>query len=260
MREPMNRFAGKVAIVTGGASGIGAATARRFAAEGARVVVADVQDDLGRELARELTSMTETVYVHCDVASLADWTALAHDAIDRFGRLDIVHNNAYSSVTKPAHELEEADWNRTLDVCVKQVFLSAKACIEHLLQTHGVIINTSSVHALVSFRGYAAYDAAKAAICALTRNLAVEYGPAVRVNAVLPGAILTPSWRGTTEEYREEFVKQIVAQRLGRVEEVASAVCFLASADASYITGVSLVVDGGFTITKDQSLGSSGIQ
>jgi NAD(P)-dependent dehydrogenase (short-subunit alcohol dehydrogenase family) len=244
------RFEGKVAAVTGGASGIGAATATRLVTEGAAaVVIADVQEARGEEVARSLGP--RALYLRCDVASLADWERLADQTIAQFGRLDLVHNNAYTVVIRPAHQLSEEEWDRQIDVCLKQVFLAVKTCMPHLVDSQGSMVNTASVHALLGFRRYSAYDAAKGGMVALTRQLAAEYGPEVRVNAVLPGAIFTPAWDHTTAEEREEFARRTPAGRLGRPEEVAAAVCFLASDDASFITGASLVVDGGWTITKD---------
>ena len=248
----MARFTDKVAIVTGAAGGIGAATARRLAAEGAGVAIADIQDGLGEVTAGGIREAGgKAFYRHCDVSSLADWQALADMTLQHFGRLDIVHNNAYTIVYAPMHELDESAWDRQIDVCLKQVFLSVKTCMPHLLATGGVMINTSSVHALMGFQQHGAYDASKGAISAMTRTLAVEYGPTVRVNAVLPGGILTAAWAHTTPEYQEAFARQTVAGRLGRPEEIAAALCFLASDDASYITGANLVVDGGWSITKE---------
>jgi NAD(P)-dependent dehydrogenase (short-subunit alcohol dehydrogenase family) len=241
----MRRFEDKVAIVTGGASGIGAATAKRLAAEGAMVVIADVADP-----PREQGSAS-IAFQHCDVASLADWQALASETVRRFGRIDVVHNNAYTVVIGPTHELAEEDWDRQIDVCLKQVFLSVKTCMPRLLETGGAMVNTSSVHALIGYQGYAAYDAAKGGMCSLTRQLAAEYGPRVRVNAVLPGAIATPAWDDLPESARQSAAERAPAKRLGSPEEVAAAVCFLASDDAAFITGASLVVDGGWTITKE---------
>ncbi len=250
--ECVKRLAGRVAIVTGGASGIGAATARRLADDGAAVVVADVRDDLGSSIVNELARMGgKGQYQHCDVSSLADWQALAHEAVRQFGRIDIVHNNAYTPGRGPTHELDEHEWDHQIEVNLKQVFLAVKTCMPHLTEAHGTMINTSSVHALLGFRYQAAYDAAKGAICSLTRGLAAEYGPEVRVNAILPGAILTPAWAGVPLEQQAEFSAQTPAKRLGRPEEVAAVVSFLASADASFITGAAIVVDGGWSITKE---------
>ena len=248
----MTRFTEKVALVTGAANGIGAATARRFAAEGARVIIADVQDERGESVAAQIVATGGTaVYQHCDVSSLAEWQVLAALALQRFGRLDIVHNNAFTIVYAQAHELEERDWDRQIAVCLKAVYLSVKTCMPHLLAAGGVMINTSSVHALMGFRRHVAYDAAKGAISALTRELAAEYGPRVRVNAVLPGGIQTAAWEHNTPEEITRFEQQTPAGRLGQPEEIAAAVCFLASDDASYITGANLVVDGGWSIWKE---------
>lgn len=250
--EAVTRFNEKVAIVTGAANGIGAATARRFAAEGARVIIADVQDERGESVAAEITTAGGTaVYRHCDVSSLAEWQALADLALERFGRLDIVHNNAFTIVYAQAHELAEQDWDRQIAVCLKAVYLSVTTCMPHLLDAGGVMINTSSVHALMGFKSHLAYDAAKGAISALTRTLAAEYGPRVRVNAVLPGGIQTAAWAHSTPAEIARFAEQTPAGRLGQPEEIAAAVCFLASDDASYITGANLVVDGGWSVWKE---------
>jgi len=242
----MSRFAGKVAIVTGGAHGIGAATAARFAAEGAAVLVADVDEVAGAAVAERIGG----TFRRCDVASLADWEALAGLAIERHGGIDVVHNNAYTIVRAPTHELAEADWDRMLDVCLKQVFLSVRACMPSLLERGGTIVNTSSVHASIGFAQHAGYDAAKGGVSALTRQLAVEYGPRVRVNAVLPGAIDTQAWEGVSAPDRASFAELTPARRFGTPEEVAAAVCFLASVEAAYITGQELTVDGGLGIMR----------
>jgi NAD(P)-dependent dehydrogenase (short-subunit alcohol dehydrogenase family) len=245
LSEP--RFAGKVAVVTGAASGIGAATARRLAAEGARVAVADVDEPGGAAVAGDIGDAAR--FHRCDVSRLADWQRMVRAVVAEHGGVDVVHNNAYSIVRGPTHELGEADWDRTIAVCLKQVFLSVKTCMPHLLERRGAMVNTSSIHAVLGFPGDAAYDAAKGGVSSLTRELAAEYGPAVRVNAVLPGGIDTPAWDAVDQAGKDGFARRTAARRLGRPEEVAAAVCFLASDEASYITGQNLIVDGGLGIS-----------
>ncbi len=245
------RFGGRVAIVTGGASGIGAATAARLAAEGASVILADIDEQAGTATAHAITSAGGTaVFQPCDVTAAKDWTAIVGIATSRFGRLDIVHNNAYLRVISPADELPEEDWRRQVDVCLTAVYLSVRATIGSLRLSQGNIVNTASCHALLGVHGHPAYAAAKGAVCALTRQLAVEYGPLVRVNAVLPGGIDTPSaWLGVSREERDRFCAQTVTGRMGTAAETAAAICFLASDDASFITGTELVVDGGWLVS-----------
>ncbi len=241
------RVAGKAAIVTGAASGIGEATARLLAREGASVCVADVDADRGRQVAESIADDGGTaVFVRADVGVSADVLAMIERTESAFGRLDIIHNNAIWFRLGPATELDEADWDGTLNVGLKAVFLAAKHGIPVMRKTGGgVIVNTGSVHSLVSFATHTAYDAAKAGILGLTRTLAIDYGPDIRVCAVLPGAILTPLWDGSSEEDRERFAQMVPAKRLGTGRDVANAVLFLASDEASFITGTALTVDGG---------------
>ena len=157
-------------------------------------------------------------------------------------------NNAIWARNEPATELDEKDWDRTLATGLKTVYLSAKYGVPVMRKTGGgSIINTGSVHSLVSFPGHTAYDAAKAGLLGLTRVLALDFGPDVRVNAVLPGAILTPLWNklGVPKKMHKQFAEMVPARRLGQPEVIAHAVLFLASEEASFITGTSLVVDGG---------------
>ncbi len=215
------------------------------------MIVADTDEDRGDRVATGIReSGGDGHFCRCDVSRLSDWHGLLDATLTRFGQLDVVHNNAATVERSRTHELSEESWDRQIAVSLKSVFLSVKVCIAALSETEGAIVNTSSIHAVAGFPNHAAYDAAKGAICALTRELAAEYGPRVRVNSVLPGMILTPAWKGATDEELRRSAVGAPAGRLGRPEEVAAAVCFLASQDASFITGENLVVDGGWTITK----------
>lgn len=252
--DTWGRFEGRVALVTGAAGGIGAATARRLAAEGAAVIAVDIADEAGEALARSITREGgRAEYRHGDVTSAAMWGELADHVRDRHGRLDVLHSNAYAVVVKPAHELAEEEWDGQLAVTLKASWLAVRALVGDLAASGGSLVLTSSVHALVGLPGHPAYAAAKGALCALGRQLAVEYGPRVRVNTVLPGPILTPAWDRVDAAARADSIAGTVAERFGTPEEVAAAVAFLASADASYITGATLVVDGGWSVLKDSA-------
>jgi len=244
-----DRFDGCVVVVTGGASGIGAACVRRFADEGATVVVADLDEERGPALAASVAD-GRAVFVRCDVAQRADWTALRALVLERWNRLDVLHSNAFVQIAAPAHELDEDGWDRMLDVNLKAAYLGAKTFVDLLADANGSIVLTSSVNAYVGRPGRPAYAASKAGLAALGRQLAVEYGPRVRTNTVVPGAIVTPPWDSVADEHRAGTARATAAGRLGEPEEVAAAVAFLASRDASYITGVDLVVDGGWMVVK----------
>ena len=247
------RVAGKAAIVTGAASGIGRATAQVLAREGAAVCIADVDAAGGRQVADEIVaSGGEAIFVRTDVGARADVIAMFERTEEAFGRVDIVHNNAIWFRHGTATELDERDWDGTLNIGLKAIFLAAKYGIPIMRKTGGgAIINTGSVHSLVSFATCTAYDAAKAGVLGLTRTLAIDYGPDIRVCAVLPGAILTPLWNGAPEEDRRHFAQMVPAKRLGTGEDVANAVLFLASDEASFITGTALTVDGGLLARTD---------
>jgi NAD(P)-dependent dehydrogenase (short-subunit alcohol dehydrogenase family) len=256
------RFAGKVALVTGAASGIGEATARRLAAEGAHVVVADVNAE-GAE------HMVETIIAAGGRASACPTDIANPDAVERMvrqatdvcGRLDVLHNNATSGTMGRVHETSIADWNRTLAVNLTGHFLAMRAAIPVMLaQRSGAIVNMASVAALVAEAGLGAYSAAKAGLIALTRNVAAEYGRhGIRANCICPGAIETPPTRAFIAAVggtRARMERATPMRRLGRAEEVAALVCFLASDEASYINGATYVVDGG--ASADNTVGLLG--
>ncbi|HEY2296752.1 MAG TPA: SDR family oxidoreductase [Jatrophihabitans sp.] len=249
------RFRGQVAVITGAAAGIGAATARRIAIEGAHVVLTDVDDNVGQAVAKQLIADgASACFQHLDAGAAEDWTKLrAHVDEHHRGRLDILHSNAARVVVAPAHEQSVADWDAQLRVALTGAFLATKTFITHLRRTRGSIVLTSSVHALVGLPGHPAYAAAKGALTALGRQLAVEYGPEVRVNTVIPGPVLTAMWDRVPPDQRAASAAATVAGRLGDPDEVASVVAFLVSDDASYMTGASVVVDGGWSIVRDSA-------
>ncbi|WP_204072249.1 SDR family NAD(P)-dependent oxidoreductase [Planotetraspora phitsanulokensis] len=238
-------LSGKVAVVTGAASGIGAAVVDRFLAEGAHVIAVDVAAQTSDRLGvRAVTG---------DVSDAATWRRIVKVARAEFGRLDVLHSNASVVVRAPVHELAEDDWDRQIAVNLKAAYLAVNACVGLLRESRGSVVLSSSVHALFGLPGHPAYAAAKGGLVSLGRQLAVEYGPDVRVNTVLPGPILTPVWDGIGEEDRLRSVAGTAAGRFGRPDEVAAAVTFLACEESSYVTGACLLVDGGWSAVKDSA-------
>jgi NAD(P)-dependent dehydrogenase (short-subunit alcohol dehydrogenase family) len=216
------------------------------------VVVADVDEAQGRGVAESIGD-DRAAFVRCDVARSEDWQVLREAVVQGWGRLDVLHSNAFIQIAAAAHELAEEDWDRMLAVNLKASFLGTKLFVDLLAEARGSIVITSSVNAVIGRPGRPAYAAAKAGLSGMARQLAVEYGPEVRVNTVVVGAILTPPWRAASEARRGASSAGTAAKRLGEPEEVAAAVAFLASRDASYVTGADLVVDGGWSITKETS-------
>ncbi|WP_228545505.1 SDR family NAD(P)-dependent oxidoreductase [Burkholderia pseudomultivorans] len=245
----MMRFENKVAIVTGGASGIGAATARAFAREGARVVIADLADN-GAELAAELIDQGgHALYVQTDVTDSDDVQELIARTVQVYGRVDVMFANAGVAVDNRIDSLDEAAWKKTLDINLTGVYLCNKYAIKHMLkQGGGTIVNCGSIHSHVGKSGVTAYAAAKGGVKLLTQTLAIDYGQQnIRVNAVCPGYIDTPLLQNMSKDAKQALVALHPMGRLGRAEEVANAVLFLASDEASFVNGSSLLVDGGYT-------------
>jgi len=240
----------KVAIVTGGASGIGEATVRLFAQEGAKVVIADFSER-GQHISDELNnSGFDTLFVKTDVTIEEDIKNMIHETVNKYGKLDVMYANAGVADDAPAHELSYEKWKKTIDINLSGVFLSDKYAIEQFLAqgTGGVIVNAGSIHSFVSLPNPTAYSSAKGGVKLLTQNLCTAYAKqGIRVNAVCPGYIDTPLLAEVDAQNKEYLASLHPQGRLGKPEEIAKAVLFLASDDASFVNGTTLLVDGGYT-------------
>jgi NAD(P)-dependent dehydrogenase (short-subunit alcohol dehydrogenase family) len=248
------RLAGKATLITGAGSGIGEAMAVRFAGEGARLAVVDVDLAAAQRVAALIQSAGGEAYpTRVDVAVAAEVQRAVEEVVDRFGRIDILCNNAGIGVAAVCHETSEADWERTMAIDLKGVFLGCKYAIPHMLrQGGGVICNTSSAAGQVGVPNRAAYCAAKAGVLGLTKSIAIDYAAeGIRCNALVPGTVDSPwiekilSQQPDPEGERKRMEARQPIGRMGSPEEIAAAALYLCSDEAAYVTGTGLVIDGG---------------
>jgi NAD(P)-dependent dehydrogenase (short-subunit alcohol dehydrogenase family) len=248
------RLSGKVAVITGAASGIGRATALLFSGEGASIAIADVNADAGKRVADEIIQSGGRAFFEAiDVTSAADCRRMIEDAIPKFGRIDILFNNAGIIRRATVLDLAEDDWDRVMDVNVKSIYLLSREVIPHMQKAGGgTIINTASGWGLTGGAKAAVYCASKGAVVLLTKAMAIDHGPQnIRVNCICPGDTDTGMLRDEPQQLGEDsgrFLAESAKRPLGRVgkpEEIAQAALYLASDASSFVTGTALVVDGG---------------
>jgi NAD(P)-dependent dehydrogenase (short-subunit alcohol dehydrogenase family) len=252
------RVAGKAALVTGAGSGIGRVAAVTLAREGARVIAADIDATSGQETAAIISQTGgHAFFVRADVSRADEVQAMVTVAVEKFGRIDILHNNAGVALRYALADQDESGWDRSLDVNLKSVYLCSKYAIPHMLERGGSIIHTASVTGIVGVRNRAVYSATKGAIVILTRNMALDYARyRIRVNCVCPGFTRTPLIERLLQDpvRTQRLTEMHPLGRLGTPEDIANAVLFLASDEASWITGQALVVDGGFSAGRPEDI------
>jgi NAD(P)-dependent dehydrogenase (short-subunit alcohol dehydrogenase family) len=260
----VDRLKNQVAIVTGGAQGIGGATARKFAEEGAKVLIADVDEaaaEANADRIRAAGGTAETIVA--DVADHGQVRAMVQAAVDRWGQLNLLVNNAFGGgpgQQGSAVEVTEEGWDRGMAVLVKSMFLTTKHAVPHMQRAGGgSIVNLASVHGLLMAPGKLVYEAGKSAVIGVTKQMACDFGPmGIRVNCICPGHIVTERMErrwGENQAGLEFFAQQYPIRRTGKPIDIANAIAFLCSDEASFITGHALVVDGGLTIQLQEDLG-----
>jgi NAD(P)-dependent dehydrogenase (short-subunit alcohol dehydrogenase family) len=256
----MGKLEGKVALVTGAAMGIGRSTAVLLAKEGARVVLADIDEQQAKETSRMIEEAGgEAFFARTDVSKSEDVEAAIKTAVETFGSIDVLHNNAAIALGATVVDTTDELWNRVLDVNLGGVYRGCKYAIPHMVRNgSGSIINSTSVQALRGFSGWAAYAASKGGILSLTQQVALEYAKHnIRVNCIAPGTIMTPLNEKLFEEAEdpealiETWNRMHPVGRFGEPEEVAEVVLFLASDASSFVTGHCLVVDGGLCVKAE---------
>ena len=246
------RLEGKVAWITGGGAGIGKAVAMRFAKEGAKVVVLELDRDRGEAVVGAIERADgEAALVVGSATDPTDVDRACDDAVETYGGLDILVNNAYYCHGSHVLDIDPDLWDRNIEGCLKSAYLCSRAALPRMIDRGGgSIVNISSVNAIMSF-GESAYSAAKAGVISLTRTTAVDHGPrGVRVNAICPGTVITEGWQHVIEkdpEIFERIAEVYPLKRVGRPEEIANVALFLASDEASFVTGSVVVADGGVT-------------
>jgi|DewCreStandDraft_5_1066085.scaffolds.fasta_scaffold00197_94 NAD(P)-dependent dehydrogenase (short-subunit alcohol dehydrogenase family) len=249
------RLSGKVALVTGGAVGIGRAIAEAFLREGARVAISDMNREAGEQTCQELSELGPLCFIEGDVSRAEDARRMVEKAVAAFGELNVLVNNAGVTHRGTVVDTEEADWERVLAVNLKGIYLCSKYAIPHMIRAGGgSIINIGSIASVIGLQENAAYNASKGGVLALTRNMALDYAAqGIRVNALCPAMIMTPMLeqfiriQPDPEAYVRRVEQAIPLGRIGRPEDVAPAAVFLASDESRFVTGSALMVDGGYT-------------
>jgi NAD(P)-dependent dehydrogenase (short-subunit alcohol dehydrogenase family) len=240
---------GKVAIVTGAGQGIGKAIAKGFVRAGARIVIAEIDEEAGRKAERDIARAGKATFVPCDAGGEESVRACIEATIRRFRRLDFVINNTGIGVSKPVEQLTLDEWRRVIDTNLTSIFLFARHGARHLRKAKGAIVNIASTRAFMSEPNTEAYAASKGGVVSLTHSLAISLGPAVRVNCISPGWIDVSGWKKSP---RKSDVRKVdrefhPAGRVGRPEDIATMALFLCSKEAEFITGINVTIDGGVT-------------